>query len=109
MSEEGIQNILSTSTNLVENGAPLTEVNLPSFQNPSYNQATLDFVYQAASKGFLSQSLLDDFVADFAETTGPDWTASGNIRHDFFYSSSSDLSFKVNRMTAGKKDDLTFS
>ncbi|KAM7514550.1 hypothetical protein LguiA_004133 [Lonicera macranthoides] len=45
---------------------------------------------------FLSQTALDDFVVDFAETTGPDWTASGNIRHDFFDSSSSDLSTVLN-------------
>ncbi|KAM7490508.1 hypothetical protein LguiA_033429 [Lonicera macranthoides] len=96
MSEEGVQNILSTSTNLVENGAPLTEVDLPSFPNWSYDQATLDAVYQGASNSFLSQSALDDFVVDFAETTGPDWTASGNIRHDFFDSSSSDLSTVLN-------------
>ncbi|KAM7497840.1 hypothetical protein LguiA_022254 [Lonicera macranthoides] len=97
MSEEGVQNILSTSTNLVENGAPLSEVDLPSFPNRSYDQATLDAVYQGASNSFLSQSSLDDFVVDFAETTGPDWTASGNIRHDFFFdSSSSDLSTTYN-------------
>ncbi|KAM7467684.1 hypothetical protein LguiB_015246 [Lonicera macranthoides] len=90
MSEEGVQNILSTSTNLVENGAPLTEMDW------SYDQAALDAVYQGASNNFLSQSALDDFVADFAETTGPDWTASGNIRHDFFDSSSSDLSTVLN-------------
>ncbi|KAM7466284.1 hypothetical protein LguiB_013846 [Lonicera macranthoides] len=96
MSEEGVQNILSTTTNLIENGASLTEMNLPSFQNPSYNQATLDSVYQAASEGFLSQSSLDDFVADFAEITGPDWTASGNIHHDFSDYSSSDLNTILN-------------
>ncbi|KAM7514298.1 hypothetical protein LguiA_003881 [Lonicera macranthoides] len=89
-SEEGVQNILSTSTNLVENGAPLTEMDW------SYDQAALDAVYQGASNSFLSQSALDDFVVDFAETTGPDWTASGNIRHDFFDSSSSDLSTVLN-------------
>ncbi|KAM7493155.1 hypothetical protein LguiB_027764 [Lonicera macranthoides] len=66
MSEEGVQNILSTSTNLVENGAPLTEVDLPSFPNRSYDQATLDAVYQ------------------------------GNIHHDFSDSSSSDLSTILN-------------
>ncbi|KAM7519644.1 hypothetical protein LguiB_018606 [Lonicera macranthoides] len=92
MSEEGVQNILSTSTNLVEKGAPLTEVDLPSFPNRSYDQAALGAVYQGASNSFLSQSALDDFVVDFAETTGPDWTASGNISHDFFDSSSFDLS-----------------
>ncbi|KAM7530576.1 hypothetical protein LguiB_033986 [Lonicera macranthoides] len=96
MSKEGVQNILSTSTNLVENGAPLTEVDLPSFPNRSYDQATLDAVYQDASNSFLSQSSLDNFVADFAETTGLDWTASGNIHHDFFDSSSSDLSTILN-------------
>ncbi|KAM7510917.1 hypothetical protein LguiB_009792 [Lonicera macranthoides] len=96
MSEEGVQNILSTSTNLVENGAPLTEVDLPSFSNRSYDQATLDAVYQGASNSFLLQSSLDDFVADFTETTGLDWTASWNIRHDFFYYSSSDLSTVLN-------------
>ncbi|KAM7461860.1 hypothetical protein LguiA_029981 [Lonicera macranthoides] len=96
MSEEGVQNILSTSTNLVENGAPLTEVDLPSFPNRSYDQATLDAVYQGASEGFLSQSSLDDFVADFTEPTGLDWTASGNTHHDFFDSSSSDLSTVLN-------------
>ncbi|KAM7477401.1 hypothetical protein LguiA_025614 [Lonicera macranthoides] len=72
MSEEGVQNILSTSTNLVENGAPLTEVDLPSFPNRSYDQATLDAVYQGASNSFLLQSSLDDLVVDFAETTGLD-------------------------------------
>ncbi|KAM7528660.1 hypothetical protein LguiB_032070 [Lonicera macranthoides] len=66
MSEEGVQNIPSTSTNLVENGAPLTEMDW------SYDQAALDAVYQGASNNFLSQSALDDFVADFAETTGTD-------------------------------------
>ncbi|KAM7524997.1 hypothetical protein LguiA_014899 [Lonicera macranthoides] len=96
MSKEGVQNILLTSTNLVENGAPLTEVDLPSFLNRSYDQATLDAVYQDASNSFLSQSSLDNFVADFAETTGLDWTASGNIHHDFFDSSSSDLSTVLN-------------
>ncbi|KAM7494298.1 hypothetical protein LguiB_028907 [Lonicera macranthoides] len=96
MSEEGVQNILSTSTNLVENGAPLTEVDLPSFLNRSYDQATLDAVYQGASNSFLSQSSLDDFVADFAETTGLDWTASGNIHHNFSDYSSSDLSTILN-------------
>ncbi|KAM7471198.1 hypothetical protein LguiA_009381 [Lonicera macranthoides] len=90
MSEEGVHNILSTSTNLVENGAPLTEMDW------SYDQAALDAVYQGASNNFLSQSALDDFVVDFAETTGPDWTASGNIRHDFFDSFSSDLSTVLN-------------
>ncbi|KAM7497016.1 hypothetical protein LguiA_021430 [Lonicera macranthoides] len=90
MSEEGVQNILSTSTNLVENGAPLTEMDW------SYDQAALDAVYQGGSNNFLSQSALDDFVVDFAETTGPDWTASGNIRHDFFDSSSSDLNTVLN-------------
>ncbi|KAM7462087.1 hypothetical protein LguiA_030208 [Lonicera macranthoides] len=89
-SEDGVQNILSTSTNLVENGAPLTEMDW------SYDQAALDAVYQGASNNFLSQSALDDFVVDFAETTGPDWTASGNIRHDFFDSSSSDLNTVLN-------------
>ncbi|KAM7519468.1 hypothetical protein LguiB_018430 [Lonicera macranthoides] len=92
MSEEGVQNILSTSTNLVENGAPLTEVDLSSFPNQSYDQATLDAIYQGASNSFLSQSALDDFVVDFAETTGLDWTASGNIHHDFSDYSSFDLS-----------------
>ncbi|KAM7485996.1 hypothetical protein LguiA_002005 [Lonicera macranthoides] len=96
MSKEGVQNILSTSTNLVENGAPLTEVDLPSFPNRSYDQATLDAVYQGASNSFLSQSALDDFVVDFAETTGLDWTASGNIHHDFSDYSSSDLSTILN-------------
>ncbi|KAM7477391.1 hypothetical protein LguiA_025604 [Lonicera macranthoides] len=96
MSEEGVQNILSTSTNLVENGVLMTEVDLPSFPNRSYDQATLDAVYQGASEGFLSQSSLDDFVADFAEPTGLDWTASGNTHHDFFDSSSSDLSTALN-------------
>ncbi|KAM7461047.1 hypothetical protein LguiA_029168 [Lonicera macranthoides] len=83
MSEEGVQNILSTSTNLVENGAPLTEVDLPSFPNRSYDQATLDAVYQGASN-------------NFAETTGLDWTASGNIHQDFSDYSSSDLSTILN-------------
>ncbi|KAM7460172.1 hypothetical protein LguiA_035845 [Lonicera macranthoides] len=50
----------------------------------------------AASEGFLSQSSLDDFVEDFAETTGHDWTALGNIRHDFSDYSSSDLSTILN-------------
>ncbi|KAM7477390.1 hypothetical protein LguiA_025603 [Lonicera macranthoides] len=90
MSEEGVQNLLSTSTNLVENGAPLTEMDW------SYDQAALDAVYQGASNNFLSQSALDDFVVDFAEPTGLDWTASGNIHHDFFDSSSSDLSTIMN-------------
>ncbi|KAM7519548.1 hypothetical protein LguiB_018510 [Lonicera macranthoides] len=84
------------TVNLIENGAFLTEVNLSSFQNPSYDQATLDSVYQAALDGLLSQSSLDDFVANFAETTGPDWTALGNIRHDFSDYSSSDLSTILN-------------
>ncbi|KAM7465927.1 hypothetical protein LguiB_013489 [Lonicera macranthoides] len=96
MSEEGVQNILSTSTNLVENGAPMTEVDLPSFPNRSYDQATLDAIYQGASNSFLSQSSLDDFVADFAETTGLDWIASGNIHDDFSDYSSSDLSTILN-------------
>ncbi|KAM7460211.1 hypothetical protein LguiB_036405 [Lonicera macranthoides] len=96
MSEEGVQNILSTTTNLIENGASLTEVDLPSFPNRSYDQATLDTVYQASSDGFLSQSSLDDFVTDFDRTTGLDWTALGDIRHNFFDYSSSDLSTILN-------------
>ncbi|KAM7477385.1 hypothetical protein LguiA_025598 [Lonicera macranthoides] len=82
--------------NLIENGVFLTEVNLPSFKNPSYDQATLDSVYQAASEGFLSQSSLYDFVANFTETTGSNWTALENIRHDFSDYSSSYLSTILN-------------
>ncbi|KAM7466714.1 hypothetical protein LguiB_014276 [Lonicera macranthoides] len=33
------------TVNLIENGAFLTEVNLPSFSNPFYDQATLDAVH----------------------------------------------------------------
>ncbi|KAM7459656.1 hypothetical protein LguiA_036650 [Lonicera macranthoides] len=94
--EEIALEIPPLTVNLIENGAFLTEVNLPSFPNPSYDQATLDSVYQAASEGFLSQSSLDDFVADFAKTTGPDWTALGNIRHDFSDYSSFNLSTILN-------------
>ncbi|KAM7471673.1 hypothetical protein LguiA_009856 [Lonicera macranthoides] len=90
--EEIAPEILPPIVNLIEDGAFLIEVNLPSFQNLSYDQATLDSDYQAALEGFLLQSSLDDFVADFAETTGPDWTALGNICHDFSDSSASDLS-----------------
>ncbi|KAM7462686.1 hypothetical protein LguiA_030807 [Lonicera macranthoides] len=84
------------TVNLIENGAFLTEVNLPSFSNPFYDQATLDAVYQAASDDFLLQSSLDDFVANFSETTGPDWTALGDIRHNFFDYFFSDLSTILN-------------
>ncbi|KAM7486120.1 hypothetical protein LguiA_002129 [Lonicera macranthoides] len=94
--EELAPEIPLPTVNPMENGAFLTEVNLLSFLNPSYDQATLDAVYHAASDGFLSQSSLDDFVADFAETTGPDWTALGDIRHDFSDYSSSDLSTILN-------------
>ncbi|KAM7491180.1 hypothetical protein LguiA_034101 [Lonicera macranthoides] len=96
MSEEGVQDILSTNTNLIENGALLTEADLPSFSNRSYDHATLDAVYQAASDDFLSQSSLDDFVTNFAKTTSPDWTALEDIRHDFSDYSSSDLSTILN-------------
>ncbi|KAM7517520.1 hypothetical protein LguiB_016482 [Lonicera macranthoides] len=94
--EEIAPEIPPPAVNLIENGAFLTEVNLSSLPNPSYDHATLDSIYQAASEGFLSQSSLDDFVADFAETTGLDWTALGDIRHDFFDYSSSDLSTILN-------------
>ncbi|KAM7504442.1 hypothetical protein LguiB_003346 [Lonicera macranthoides] len=94
--EEIAPEIPPPTMNLIENGAFLSEMNLSSFPNPSYDQATLDSVYQAASDDFLSQSSLDGFVADFAETTGPDWTTLGDIRHDFSDYSSSDLSTILN-------------
>ncbi|KAM7475799.1 hypothetical protein LguiB_023042 [Lonicera macranthoides] len=93
--ENNVPNVIPTAVNLSEpiageNGALLTEMDW------SYDQAALDAVYQGASNNFLSQSALDDFVVDFAEPTGLDWTASGNIHHDFFDSSSSDLSTVLN-------------
>ncbi|KAM7489855.1 hypothetical protein LguiB_027339 [Lonicera macranthoides] len=94
--EEIAPEIPLPTVNPIENEAFLTKVNLPSFLNPSYDQATLDAVYHAASDSLLSQSSLDNFVADFAETTGPDWTALGDIRHDFSDYSSSDLSTILN-------------
>ncbi|KAM7510233.1 hypothetical protein LguiB_009108 [Lonicera macranthoides] len=89
--ENNVPNVIPTVVNLSE---PIAGGFLRLLM--SEEGAALDAVYQGASNNFLSQSALDDFVADFAETTGPDWTASGNIRHDFFDSSSSDLSTVLN-------------
>ncbi|KAM7474518.1 hypothetical protein LguiB_021761 [Lonicera macranthoides] len=104
MSEEGVQDILSTIANLIENGVLPTEVDLPSVPNLSYYQAasganyqaTLDAYHQAASDDFLSQSSQTDFVAEFAEPTSLDWTALGDIGHDFSDYSSSDFSTILN-------------
>ncbi|KAM7489547.1 hypothetical protein LguiB_027031 [Lonicera macranthoides] len=104
MSEEGVQDILSTTANLIENGALPTEVDLPSVSNLSYYQAasgayyqaTLDAYHQAASDDFLSQSSQADFVAEFVEPTSLDWTTLGDIGHDFFDYSFSDFSTILN-------------
>ncbi|KAM7473656.1 hypothetical protein LguiB_020899 [Lonicera macranthoides] len=104
MSEDGVQDILLTNANLIKNGALPTEVDLPLFSNLSYyqtasctyHQATLDTYHQAASDDFLSQSSQVDFVAKFAEPTSLDWTALGNIGHDFSDYSSSDFSTILN-------------
>ncbi|KAM7511055.1 hypothetical protein LguiB_009930 [Lonicera macranthoides] len=46
--------------------------------------------------GFLSQSSQANFLTEVAEPTSPDWTALGDIRHDFSDYSSSDLSTILN-------------
>ncbi|KAM7517789.1 hypothetical protein LguiB_016751 [Lonicera macranthoides] len=75
MSEEGVQDILSTTTNLIENGTLPIEVDLPSFPNPSYYQATLDAYHQAVSD--VAQGTLGNCFLNCSSTIdtmkGPFW------------------------------------
>ncbi|KAM7477431.1 hypothetical protein LguiA_025644 [Lonicera macranthoides] len=64
MSEEGVQDILSTIANLIENGALPTEVDLSLFPNLSYYQAASDAITML-SRTFITRPARTIFYLNF--------------------------------------------
>ncbi|KAM7492132.1 hypothetical protein LguiA_035053 [Lonicera macranthoides] len=88
----GSSRFLSSVENNMAGVIP-SAVNPDDFLSSSVENNTAGVIPSAVNPdGFLSQSSQANFLTEVAEPTSPDWTALGDIRHDF----SSDLSTILN-------------